>query len=313
VTRPHGARPPLEPPSTNHTNHGITLVLGGGGARGIAHLGVLRVLEEAKIPVAGIVGCSAGAVMGGTWLQSGSADRAIEQLLQFLGSPHFRRLGLSHSPMRRAAGTRPMLARLFSGWRRHVAMHLLFRRPSLFHRRRLELLVHAAIRPGSIEQLRLPLSVVALDLKTGEEVVLERGDLRQALTASSAVAGFFPPVEIDGTTLLDAGMADNLPVEIALSKRGRPIVAVNLNREVDERLDFPSGIEILLRSGELGSRVNNRRRAALADVQVAPRLGGRYWLDFSRPETILAAGEAAARESLDAIRRLLAPADARAE
>jgi len=282
-------------------------VLGGGGARGLAHLGVLRVLEEAHVPIDAIVGNSAGAIMGAAWLQRGGAQRTIDDLLRFLASPQFQRLGLSHSFPRRSSRARPMLTRILSGWRRHVAMHLMFRRPSLFHRRRLEFLVHAAVGPVRIEELSRPLHVVALDLRSGEEVVLSRGDLRDALTASASVAGFFPPVALDGRMLLDAGVADNLPVDVALERCPRPIVAVNLSREIDERVDFPTGIEMLLRSEELGSRVNSGRRAALADVQVAPRLGARYWLDFSRPETIVAAGEEAARESLDAILRVAGP------
>jgi NTE family protein len=287
---------------------GVTLVLGGGGARGLAHLGVLKVLEEDAIPVTAIVGTSAGAVMGAAWLQRGDAVATIDHVLGFLRSPQFARLGLSH-PRHDGARPKPMFARILTGWRRHVAMHLLFRRPALFHQRRLEVLVHAAVKPGGFERLRRPLLVVALDLKTGEEVILERGDLRAALTASASVAGFFPPVEIDGRVLFDAGLADNLPVDVARARCGRPIVAVNLSREVDERVDFGTGIEMLLRSEELGSRYNTRLRAARADVQVAPRLGGRYWLDFSRPETIIAAGEAAAREQMPAIRAALAAAE----
>jgi NTE family protein len=159
--------------------------------------------------------------------------------------------------------------------------------------------------PARLESLRRPLYVCALDLASGEEIVLTSGDLRQVLTASSAVAGFFPPVVIDGRTLVDAGLADNLPVDTAIERCHRPIVAVNLSCEVDERVDFGSGIEFLLRSEELSSRFNTRQRALRADLQIQPRLGGRYWLDFSKPATIVTAGEEAARAALPAIRSLL--------
>jgi alpha-beta hydrolase superfamily lysophospholipase len=112
---------------------GITLVLGGGGARGLAHLGVLRVLEEAGIPVRAVVGNSAGAIMAASWLERQSAAATIEALFQFLHSPTFQRLGLSFRPQRTNEGPPPkVLRRILSGWRRHVAMHLLFRRASLF-------------------------------------------------------------------------------------------------------------------------------------------------------------------------------------
>jgi NTE family protein len=195
--------------------------------------------------------------------------------------------------------------RLLSGWRSQVAMHLLFRRASLFHRKRLEILIGAAVGPGRLEELRLPLHVVALDLASGDQVVLDRGDLRTVLTASSSVAGFFPPVRLDGRLLIDSGLADNLPVIAARERCGGPIVAVNLSCNLEERHEYLTGIEALLRSEELASRWNNRQRAVLADVHIEPRVGNRYWLDFSEPESIVAAGETAARELLAEIRRLI--------
>jgi NTE family protein len=285
---------------------GVILVLGGGGARGLAHLGVLRVLEEAAVPIRAIVGNSAGAIMAAAWLQQASADAAIRHILAFQHSPSFHRLGLSFRPHRKNGARHPSFVnRLLTGWRSQVAMHLLFRRASLFHRKRLEILVGAAVRPGRLEELRLPLHVVALDMASGDEVVLDRGDLRTVLTASSSVAGFFPPVEVDGRPLIDSGLADNLPVVAARARCGGPIVAVNLSCNLEERFEYLTGIEALLRSEELASRWNNRQRAELADVHVEPRVGNRYWLDFSDPESIVAAGEAAAREVLPQIRRLV--------
>jgi NTE family protein len=287
---------------------GVTLVLGGGGARGLAHLGVLNALEAASIPVRAIVGNSAGAIMAASWLQHPDAQSATRHVLAFQYSQAFRRLGLSFRPTRQQERHRPsFLRRILTGWRSQVAMHLLFRRASLFHRRRLEVLIGAAVHPGRLEELRLPLWVVALDLRSGEPVVIGNGDLHTVLTAAASVAGFFPPVPYEGRLLIDSGLADNLPVLAARERIGGPIVAVNLSCDLDDRCEpGMTGIEALLRSEELASRWNNRQRAGLADVRIEPRLGSRYWLDFSNPEEIVAAGEAAARAALDAIRRLVA-------
>jgi NTE family protein len=288
---------------------GVTLVLGGGGARGLAHLGVIQVLEQAGVSIRAVVGASAGAIMGAAWLQRRDAGATIADLLAFLRSSAFARLGLAHAAgPDRTRRHRSMLSRLLTGWRRQVAMQLLFRRESLFHRRRLERLVSAAVDDGSLESLRLPLLVAAFDLKSGEEVVLDHGRLREALTASASVAGFFPPVVVDGRRLVDAGLADTLPVAVAVARFGRPVVAVDLSRDVDTAVEPRSAFEILLRTEELASRFNSRQRAMLADVEVAPRLGGRWWLDFSAPETIVAAGAAAAKERLDEVVRLAASA-----
>lgn len=292
---------------------GITLVLGGGGARGVAHLGVLQVLEENEIRIEQIVANSAGALVGAAFLQSGSATALVSRCKEFLSSPHFRRLRLNFHHSSNGGAEPSAMSRLMSGWRRQVAMHLLFRRESLFHRRRLEGVIQSLVQDESFEDLSLPLSVVALDIHSGEEVVLDRGPLYQALTASCSVAGFFPPFEVEGRTLIDSGQSDNLPVGVARDRGPRPIVSVNLSKEMATKEQFATGIEIMFRSDEIGSHWNNRLRAQWADVRIAPKLGGRYWLDFSDIEGVIEAGAAATREVLPEIREALdrAPSSAR--
>jgi NTE family protein len=184
-------------------------------------------------------------------------------------------------------------------------MQLLFRRPSLFHRKRLESVIYAMAADVQFEDLSLPLHVVALDLDTGEEVVVKSGNVRQALVASCSVAGFFPPLELDGKTLIDSGQSDNLPVSIAAEIGDRPIVSVNLSKDLEGRAQYTTGIEIMFRSDEIGSHWNNRLREQQADVALAPNLGGRYWLDFSDLEEVIEAGAEATRQALPEIRACL--------
>ena len=284
---------------------GVTLVLGGGGARGLAHLGVLQVLDEEGIPVDCIVANSAGAIVGAGYLLGPDAEIITDQVLEYLSSPAFRRLGLKFHHGTNDSSEPSAVSRLLTGWRRQVAMHLLFRRPSLFHSRRLEGVIHQLIPECNFEDLRAPLHVVTLDIGTGEEVVLHEGEVRPALVASCSVPGFFPPVEMAGRTLIDSGQSDNLPVGVAAELGTRPIVSVNLSKDLENRTDYSTGIEIMFRSDEIGSHWNNRLREADADVALAPHLGGRYWLDFSSAEDIVAAGAEAAREALPDLRAKL--------
>ena len=282
---------------------GVTMVLGGGGARGLAHFGVLEVFDEAGIPIDAIVGNSAGALAGAVYLQAGGGKAAAERVLEFLSSPAFRRHGLAFQLSEN--GPAPtVLSKLLSGWRKQVAMHLLFRRRSLFHSRRLRSVLDAMVDDVPIEDLPRPLRIVAIDLEEGDEVVLERGELVHALLASCSVAGFFPPVEAEGRSLIDAGQADNLPVQVGLEHFQRPIVAVNLGAQIERRRDFATGIELMVRAEEIGSRWNTRLRVQDADVHIAPELDGRYWLDFSAPERAVRAGIEAAQAALEDVQRV---------
>ncbi len=286
---------------------GVTVALGGGGARGLAHFGVLSVLEAEGIRIQGVVGNSAGAIAGAVYLQNPDAKSAARQTLEFLDSPRFQRHKLAFRLSKKDGAKQPptVLSRLLSGWRRQVAMHLLFRRPSLFHSRRLDAVIRAIVEEINIEDARLPYRVVALDLATGEEVMLDSGNVHEALLASCSVAGFFPPVELNGRTLIDSGQSDNLPVQAAKALNGDPVIAVNLSASLEHRDDFGTGIEVMLRSEEIGSRWNSRLRGREALAVVTPQMDGRFWLDFSDPEEAYVAGEEAAREAMPQIREAL--------
>jgi len=291
----------------NGAANGIRLVLGGGGARGLAHLGVFKVLERNGLPLQFITANSAGGIAAAAYLQRGSAERAEQEILQFLSSPPFARLKLSSSLERKmgAEGPFSLLGRVLSGWRRQVAMQLLFSRPSLFNNRRLEMVIEALVEDGNLEDLSVPLYVIALDLCSGDQVELEKGSVRKAVLASSAVPGFFPPVAWNGSLLIDAGQANNLPVPSARARPGGPLVAVNLSGRPEQRQSFTSGIEIMLRAEELGTLYANQLRAQIADVVIEPDLCGRHWLDFSDVSSIIQAGEEAALKAVPRIEELL--------
>lgn len=281
----------------------VILVLGGGGVRGLAHLGILKVLEQQKIPIDGIVGTSAGAIIGSLYAMRPSADAAERKVLEFLSSIAFRRLNLRFDlePRGGKNGKKTLLDRLMHGLKRQVAMELLFRRPSIFKADPLTRLIGALIAPGKIEEAQIPLYITALDLVAGAEVILDRGDLHTAVVASSSVPGFFPPIAWNGRLLSDAGLVNNMPVGAAREVGAECVIAVSLNSQIDANASFPTGIEVIFRNEEIGTKLVNERRKRDADVVIEPDLGARYWLDFEHPEQVVAAGEAAARAVLPQI------------
>ncbi len=281
---------------------GVTLVLGGGGFKGVAHLGVLAVLEEHGVPIERVVGSSVGSLVGAGYCYLRDAGRTHELFMNFLESEGFR----AHRfvGLRRRVGRVPLLRRLVHGIRRQVALERMFRRNSAFGNAALRFIVRSLVPHVDLADLPLPLAIGALDLLTGEEVLLTRGDLGTAVMASSSVPGFFPAVEHDGTLLCDPGIVDNLPTHFARRLGAERVLAVDLSSGLGPCRADAAGMEILLRAQEISTRIANRRWASGADVVLRPRLDGRHWLDTSNLPSVVEAGAAAARAGLPAILEL---------
>jgi NTE family protein len=281
------------------------LVLGGGGVRGLAHLGIIGVLEEHGIGFDAIVGTSAGAIIGGMYAVEADAKKITARVIEFLTSSAFRRLNLRfdiNSGPGFGPSTRPTLfERLLNGIKRQVAMELLFRRPSIFKTEMLEILIRNLIGDKSFEDARIPMHVTALDLRKGRQVLISSGKLVPAVVASSSVPGFFPPVEVGGELLCDIGTIDNMPVGEARAIGATQIIAVSLNASVAPMQEFPSGMDVIFRTEEIGTKMFNDRMKGEADALIEPDLEGRFWLDFSHPEEVVAIGAEACRRALPQI------------
>jgi len=206
------------------------LVLSGGGARGVAHLGALKILEELRIPVDVIAGMSMGAIVGGFYA-SGSSPAEIETMVNSLewNQAFQDRPPLEDLPFRRKEDSDNYLVKFDAGIRDgKFALPL-----GLIQGQNLGFilksrLIHTATLTD-FDRLRIPFRAVAADIETGEAVVLGKGDLATAIRASMSIPGVFAPVELDGRLLVD-GIADNLPVDVARRMGADILIAVNVGR-----------------------------------------------------------------------------------
>ena len=310
VPVPEPAPEPAPEPGAPGVAPGLTLVLGGGGFKGMAHLGVLHVIEQAGLRVERVVGTSVGALIGGAYCALGSAAATTGVVEAFLASEGFRSQSLVG--FRRREGRVPLMRRLLGGIRRQVALERIFRRNSALGGRALRLIVRGVVPSADVAQLQKPLAVCALDLERGEPVLITRGNLRAAVTGSSAVPGFFPPVEWNGSLICDAGIVDNLPATAARSLGTGPVVAVDLSDGLVPLRPDASGMELLLRAQEISTRLANLRRGQDADLVLRPDLGQRQWLDTTHLVTVVEAGAVCTRAALPALRALLEPPARRA-
>jgi len=259
-----------EPPAAPVSRPRLGIALGGGFARGIAHLGVLRVLEEEKIPVDYLGGTSAGAMLAIAY----ASGHAIHEIVAQARATRFKDFG---------------------NWKLSWM--------GLASNQRLEHYPRKYLGVSTFEELRIPLVMAATDLGTGEPVYFNSGPLGPALRASCAYPGMFVPVEIEGRTLVDGFLAAPVPVDAVRRLGADVVIAVFLeaanNRKPESIVDVIGlSFAILQRHADL-----EWRRAA--DIIVEPNVKNFLWDDFDKTAELIASGETAARAALPKIRAAL--------
>ncbi|NWF99738.1 MAG: patatin-like phospholipase family protein, partial [Thermoanaerobaculaceae bacterium] len=272
------------------------LALGGGGMRGVAHLGVLAALEEAGVKVAGIAGTSSGALLGALWIVAG-AEGAIARVREYVASGRARAMtDIAGEYEGRGLG---VLLRRIGHW---VALaRLLTRRTLLTHE---EFLAHVAffLPDWQIADLATPLVAVATDTESGDEVRLGSGSLRLAVAASSAMPGLAPPVPWQGRRLQDGGAVAEIPVGAARTL-GSPVLAVEVSEGLPPaRPDRDRIPRAMFRAAAMGWRALRQRLLAEADAVLAPAVNHLHWADYHSVDEAVAAGRAAARDFLQCCR-----------
>ena len=283
----------------------MALTLGGGGARGLAHIGVLEVLEEAGIPVSLIVSTSMGSIVGGLYAMDPDASRLREAALEYLGTESFHKLGL-HKIRHSDPYDQNFFESLYHSLKRGLAFTYLLRRASLFETKVLERILADAVPNRHFEDLKIPLAITALNLLDGKEVVLVDGSVRQAMLASIALPGFFPPVRMAGGLLADIGFLGAIPADTTATLSDDPVVAVDVSQDFQEFAEeerFATGLQVLFRLESISARELKGHRLASANVRIRPDVGGTYWADFSDPVGLMEKGRVAARAALGAIEK----------
>lgn len=281
-----------------------TLALGGGGARGLAHLGAIQAVKEAGITVDRMVGTSMGSLAGALAATGDPNADVSEQAISFLHSAEFESkqealFGANPKPgMLSTGGLLGWYDRLRSYLWTQQLVHRVFRRRSILPGKVLEEVIADLIPDIDIAETHIPLSVVTVDLLSGHQVVLERGSLRKAIAASAAIPGIFPPVEWGNMLLCDFGVIDSLPTRVARNYSHDILIAIDVGPEQAKVENCESALHVLLRMDEIAERLVRRDSSQLADVLIRPDVGQFEWFDFSQPEPLIEAGLRAGRAAL---------------
>jgi NTE family protein len=278
----------------------ISVALGGGGTRGLAHLGALQVLEEEGIEIRRVSGISAGAITGARWCLDPNAAILSLRAIELLSSPEFRRLRIGGMMLAAAneeqTGLLPTLRSLV---RRGLHLTHLARRHSVVEEGVLEELVQLLVGEGDFSDCRIPFQVVALDLKEARLVTLREGDLLPAITASCALPGIFPPVDLDDMQLIDAGAVSSVPVAAARAADPEAfILAIDPSRRLVATEEKTSGVEVIQRVAGIARNWLTEQELSSADLVIRPQVGQRTWSDMSNLSSLVEAGRVAMQEAM---------------
>ncbi|MBU9471605.1 patatin-like phospholipase family protein [Burkholderia multivorans] len=292
----------------------IGLALSGGGARGYAHLGVLKVLEDNRIPIDCIAGTSMGAVVGGLYASGMPAEDMQKRLSQIdLADIAFDVTERADLPQSRREDERYYINGLTLGFGAKGV-----KAPAgLVQGNRLQALLAdwtAAVPTNQpFDRLPIPYRAVATDLQTGQMVVLDHGSLPLAIRASMAMPGLFAPAEINGRALVDGGLVSNLPVDTARRMGADVVIAVDIGSPLRPLDALASPADVMQQMVGILIRQNvtsQRKQLHAQDVLLTPDLGTIAFTDFQSANQAIAAGAAAATAALPRLKRFaLSPAD----
>ena len=252
----------------------IALVLGGGAARGFAHVGVIRTLEKEKIPIDMIVGTSVGSLVGAIY-----ADKMNSFELEWEAFKLEREDIFDFSILRAKRG--PVKGD------------------------KLENFVLQHITAKNIEDLKIPYAAVAVDLFTGEEVIIKKGSLSKAIHASSSIPGVFEPLYYMDRTLVDGGVLGNIAPEAARDMGADIVITVDIGKNVEKSGSDSNVVEITLQTINIMSKKIDSYKQKETDILIQPSVGNVDFKDFSQKKECMMAGIAAAEKELPAIKKLI--------
>ncbi len=250
----------------------VALVLGGGAARGFAHVGVIRALEQEKIPIDLIVGTSVGSLIGSIYaydmnsfeLEWTAFTLEKESIFDYGLMMAFTSLGVAKGD-------------------------------------KLEAFIKSKVPTANIEDLKIPFAAVATDLNRGTRVVLDKGSVAKAVRASSAIPGVFQPVDHQNKTLVDGGVIDNLPISVAREKGADIVIAVDISENVFN-FNINNLLEVMLQSITIMGAENAKIKKKEADILISPKVGDVGMLDFSQKKRCMMAGIEATQKMMPEIK-----------
>jgi len=259
----------------------VGLALGAGAAQGLAHIGVLKVIEKENIPIDIVAGTSIGAIIGALW-SSGKSAHEIERIVSVFKAK-------------------------MAAWR---LVDPVLPKKGLIKGREIKRFLTSHLQDKTFHDLELPLRVVTCDITRREEVVLRSGKIVDAIIASMSIPGIFEPVSIDGRLLMDGGIINPLPVNVLTRMGAAKVIAVNALPSPDDVQKFKTKdlniFDMIVRNVQASEYMLAEASCKNSDIALHPVLAGADWYEIYKVEAIIKRGEEEASNFLPLIKKLIA-------
>jgi NTE family protein len=281
----------------------IGLALGGGGARGLTHIGVLKVFEQERIPINVIAGTSIGALVGGAYASGTSPDDLQQKVQEYIASSDFQSSAIHAIASSYEKEGVSLTQKIQSFLKNQFYLIQMLFKPGILSVSDFRSMIHFFIPDISIQDTHIPFRAVATDLISGEKIVFSEGSLRQAIMASCAVPGAIEPLKEGERLLADGGIISLIPVGVAKEAGADIVIAVAVDRHIRLDEELKTAKDIYYRASEITTEKLEKYELMEADVVIRPDVKNLHWSNFSQAIDLIQEGEKATRESLIKIRR----------
>ena len=276
----------------------LGLALGGGGARGAAHIGAIQTLHRAGVRPDIIAGTSAGSTVGAMYAATLDPIWIEKRFREFIEDESFKTFNSVELLDGRNQET--LLNKVTSKVKQHYKVILGLNRSYVASREVLEKAVDYLLPADTFEELKIPLKILVTDIQNGEDFIHESGDLKEAIVQSSSIPGFFEPTYNDGRLLVDGGVTAPIPVYL-LKKLTKLVMAIDVTNYSVRPMKNPNMIEIVRRSDMITSLRLKERIAQDADILIRPDVLGLHWSEFGKFDELLKNGRDAAEKALKSV------------
>ncbi len=288
-----------------HKKKLIGLTLGGGGARGFAHIGVLKVFEEESIPIDIITGTSVGALIGGAYASGTTPGKLIEMSDTYLNSEEFQSSAINAISEAHKKEDGGITRRVQNFLKNRFYLAQMIFKPGILSTEDFQSMINHFIPDIDIQDTPITFRAVATDLISGEEIVFSEGSLRQAVMASCAVPGAIEPMKSGERLLSDGGIVSSVPIHAAREAGAHIFIAVTVAQDIAYREDFHTALAVYGRATDIMAYHLMNHDLKEADIVIRPHVGSLHWSDYLQARDLIYEGEKAARENIEAIKKIL--------
>ncbi len=267
----------------------IGLVLGGGGARGLGHIGVLKALKIHSIPIHMVAGTSIGAVIGAMYAATLDPHWIENKFKEFIDSEAYKRIGL-HRLVPTSQPNSSIFQTAATYMKNQIIINLANERLGILKQERLSEIIDFMLPVKTFEELKIPFSCLAVDLNSGEDVVFNSGNLIEAIVASSAIPGYIPPIEKDGMLLTDGAVSCPVPVKTVRKMGADFRISVDVGLNHFKPLENPNLLQVLGRAEQITSTRLGEVKSEKADITIRPDTMNVFWAEFDKIDQLIKLG-----------------------